>query len=111
VLAQQGQRGSEAPVNQKPVHLTDDPASQPVARVSKQSEQELINQKNAQIRSWLSQRLDLEYPNGISLEQYLKAIKKATTSKDYSGIPIYVNPRGLQDSQIMMTHNVFVAKG
>ena len=62
VLAQQGRSGSEAPPKQKPVHLTDNPATQPVARASKQSERELIDQKNAHIRSLLARKLDSIFP-------------------------------------------------
>ena len=46
--------------------------------------------------------LNVETP----LEDVLKYIKKATTSSNYSGIPIYVDPIGLQEVEKSMTSTV-----
>ena len=39
------------------------------------------------------------FPNETPLDDVLKYIKQATTSPTYSGIPIYVDPAGLQDAE------------
>jgi RNA polymerase sigma factor (sigma-70 family) len=111
VLARQGQSGSEAPAKQKPAHSADNAASPAPTPISKQTEKASIDRKNEPIRFWLSEKLDLDHPTGISLQVFLKEIKKATTTKDNSGIPIYVNPRGQQDAQITTDSKVFVTKG
>jgi hypothetical protein len=111
VLAQQGRSGSGAPAQQTPAHPPDNAASPALAQVSKPTQQQLIDQKNAHIRSLLSRKLDLDFPDGISLQEYLKEIKRATTSKDDPGIPIYVNPRGIQDAQITLTSRISFTKG
>jgi hypothetical protein len=81
------------------------------AQGSKPTEQELIDQKNSRIRSWLSRKLDLDFPQGVSLNEFLKRIKAATRSDTDAGIPIYVNPRGLQEAQITLDSKVYVNKG
>jgi RNA polymerase sigma factor (sigma-70 family) len=79
VLAQQGRSGSEAPAKQTPAKSADNAASLVSAQGSKPTEQELINQKNSRIRSWLSRKLDLDFPQGVSLNEFLKRI--SNTSK------------------------------
>ncbi len=49
------------------------------------------------IHELLSHKSDLAFPDGVSLEQFLKAVKSSTTSKDDNGIPIYVDPEALRD--------------
>ncbi len=53
--------------------------------------------KTAHIRELLARESDLAFPNGVSLEEFLKAVKSSTSNKDYPGIPIYVDPVGLQE--------------
>jgi hypothetical protein len=56
----------------------------------------------------LNEPLTTAYPNGASLEDMLKDIKVRTTGKPKlkSGIPIYVDPVGLQEANRTMTSKV-----
>ncbi len=40
----------------------------------------------------------MSFPNETPLEDLLKYIKQATTGPNYSGIPRYVDPTGLQEA-------------
>jgi hypothetical protein len=56
----------------------------------------------------LSEPLVIAYPDGAALEDMLKDIKACTTGKAKlkSGIPIYVDPMGLQEANQTMTSKV-----
>jgi hypothetical protein len=56
----------------------------------------------------LDEPLDLTYPDGASLEDVLKELKRATTGKPKlpAGIPIYVDPMGLQEANRTMKSQV-----
>jgi hypothetical protein len=82
-----------------------------VKKVDGEYKQIAVGKRTAHLRDVLAQRYDLDFPQGIPLEEFLKAIKKATTKEGDSGIPIYVNPRGLQEAQIRMDSKVYVSKG
>jgi hypothetical protein len=70
-----------------------------------------LDEKSAHIRDLLARRYDLDLPpKAISLEEFLKAVKKATAKEGDPGIPIYVNPRGLQEAQITMESKVIVSE-
>lgn len=76
--------------------------------VSKQQE---LQRKTAHIRDLLARESDLAFPNGVSLEQFLKAVRSSTSSKDYPGIPIYVDPVGLQEVEKTVESQVVVERG
>ncbi len=59
----------------------------------------------------LARKSDLAFPKGISLEQFLKAMKSTTSSKNDPGISIYVDPLGLQQSGQTMESIVVVEPG
>ncbi len=54
--------------------------------------------KSRQILQKLDERFELNLPPDATLDDFLKAIKKATTSGDFPGIPIYVDPAGLHEA-------------
>jgi hypothetical protein len=55
----------------------------------------------------LDQQIALTYPDGAPLEDVLKEMKRRTTGKKLpSGIPIYVNPIGLQEANVTMASPV-----
>jgi RNA polymerase sigma factor (sigma-70 family) len=58
--------------------------------------------KSRRILDLLDQKIPLQLPPNTTLEDFLKAIKKATTKDDDPGIPIYVNPFGLQEAKQTM---------
>jgi RNA polymerase sigma factor (sigma-70 family) len=60
------------------------------ARHAADKKSQLIGQK-------LDKVIDAEFPGLITLSALLKHIRTATTDTDYPGIPIYVNPIGLQE--------------
>ena len=55
------------------------------------------DQKTQLIRQKLDQVIDAEFAGPVTLSQLLKHIKQATTDANFPGIPIYVNPLGLQE--------------
>jgi RNA polymerase sigma factor (sigma-70 family) len=67
--------------------------------------------KTAHIRELLARESDLAFPNGVSLEQLLKAVKSSTSSKDDPGIPIYVDPTGLHEVDKTLESRVVVMPG
>ena len=53
--------------------------------------------------------IDMQFPQGITLELFLKHIKQQTKDAELpGGIPIFVNPLGLQDLELSMTSKVKV---
>jgi hypothetical protein len=52
--------------------------------------------KDARILEALESPIAMSFAEEIPLDDVLKYIKQATTTPDYSGIPIYVDPNGLQ---------------
>jgi hypothetical protein len=45
----------------------------------------------------------MHFRTGISLEDLLKHIRRATAGSDGKGIPMYVDPIGLQEAEVSMT--------
>ncbi len=70
-----------------------------------------IESKNRRIRELLACESDLAFPDGVTLEDLLKALKSSTSSKDYHGIPIYVSPLGLQEVDKTLSSLVVVKRG
>jgi RNA polymerase sigma factor (sigma-70 family) len=64
--------------------------------------------KTQQILQKLEQRIELDLPPEPTFDQFLKAIKQATTDAQFPGIPIYVDPVGLQEASISMSSRVSV---
>ena len=60
--------------------------------------QQDTKKKTEHIRELLARKSELDFPNGVPLKQFLKAIKSATATKDDPGISIYVNPVGMQEA-------------
>ena len=50
----------------------------------------------------------MSFPNETPLEDVLKYIKQATQDANYSGIPIYVDPLGLQEADKTLTSPVSI---
>jgi hypothetical protein len=48
----------------------------------------------------------MRFPNETPLDDVLKYIKQATTTPEYPGIPIYVDPIGLQEAERSMNSTV-----
>jgi hypothetical protein len=62
--------------------------------------------KTKQILEKLDQPVPMPYANDTPLEDVLKYIKQATQGPNDSGIPIYVDPLGLQEADKTMTSTV-----
>jgi RNA polymerase sigma factor (sigma-70 family) len=55
--------------------------------------------RSRRIHQKLEEPIAMPFRNETPLDDVLKYIKQATTSSDYPGIPIYVEPLGLQDAE------------
>ncbi|HMF36469.1 MAG TPA: hypothetical protein VKF17_07505, partial [Isosphaeraceae bacterium] len=62
--------------------------------------------KTKSIQVKLDQPIAMSFPNETPLEDVLKYIKQATQGANDSGIPIYVDPLGLQEADKTMTSPV-----
>jgi RNA polymerase sigma factor (sigma-70 family) len=94
--------------------------TEPLAALSTPSKEDHAKPKTAQepaqrprltfqqLSERLSKPIDAEFPNGISLEQFLKHIKQQTTDANFSGIPIYVSPWGIREANVSMSTEVAV---
>jgi RNA polymerase sigma factor (sigma-70 family) len=61
-----------------------------------------LKEKTKQVEKQLDLRIDAEFPKGIALVDLLKHIKKETTKAQPPGLPIYVNPIGLEELKRVM---------
>lgn len=62
--------------------------------------------KSQKILEKLGEPISMSFNDDTSLEDVLKYIKQATTTSTYAGIPIYVDPIGLQEAEKSMTSTV-----
>jgi hypothetical protein len=67
-----------------------------------------VNAANARIQEALEQPIAMRFPYETTLDDLLKYIKEATSSPGYPGIPIYVNPIGLQEAERSLNSTVTV---
>jgi hypothetical protein len=63
---------------------------------------------NARIREALDQPIAMRFPNETPLDDVLKYIQLATTKRFPSGIPIYVDPIGLQEAERSLNSTVLI---
>jgi hypothetical protein len=64
--------------------------------------------KTKSIQAKLDQPIAMSFPNDTPLEDVLKYIKTATQDANDPGIPIYVDPLGLQEADKTLTSNVSI---
>ncbi len=62
--------------------------------------------KTKQILEKLDEPVPMSFNEETPLEDVLKYVKTATTTANYGGIPIYVDPMGLQEADKTMTSTV-----
>jgi RNA polymerase sigma factor (sigma-70 family) len=62
--------------------------------------------RSRRILEKLDEPISMSFKDETPLEDVLKYIKQATTTASYSGIPIYVDPIGLQEAEKSMTSTV-----
>jgi len=62
--------------------------------------------KSQQILAKLEEPISMSFNLETPLEDVLKYIRQATTTKTYAGIPIYVDPVGLQEAERSLTSTV-----
>jgi hypothetical protein len=58
-----------------------------------------LSQENARILEALRRPIPMRFHDDTPLDDVLKSIKQATSTPDYPGIPIYVDPIGLQEAE------------
>jgi len=56
----------------------------------------------------LQEIVPMNFPNETPLEEVLRYVKEATKGKDTKGIPIYVDPAGLQEAEKTMSSPVTI---
>ncbi len=62
--------------------------------------------KSRQILEKLEEPIAMSFANETPLEQILKYIKQTTTTENFNGIPIYVDPIGLQEAERSLNSTV-----
>ncbi len=67
-----------------------------------------VEAANARILTALDQPIPMRFPDETPLEDVLKYIRDATRGPDGKGIPIYVDPIGLQEAEKSLTLTVTV---
>jgi RNA polymerase sigma factor (sigma-70 family) len=68
-----------------------------VRRAAEEFEQAVLAIKTQEILKKLDQSIDLKLPKEVTLSEFLKAVKQATTDANFTGLPIYVEPFGIPD--------------
>jgi hypothetical protein len=94
------------------------PATKPEPRALDELERERLellealqrDAKTRQIRDRLKQVIDMGFDHPTPLDQVLKRVKQATTDATFPGIPIYVEPDGLQLAGVNLSFLVTVPK-
>lgn len=69
-----------------------------------------LDAKTRKIRERLKQVIEFDRNESVPLDQVLKRIKQATTDTTFPGIPIYVEPVGLQQANVTLRATVSVPK-
>jgi DNA-directed RNA polymerase specialized sigma24 family protein len=64
------------------------------------------NPRNKVIFKKLEEPISMSFNAETPLEDLLKYIRQATTTKTYSGIPIYVDPQGISDADVTMSSTI-----
>jgi RNA polymerase sigma factor (sigma-70 family) len=103
VLAQQGKNaGGDAgavPAKTSAANAQEKLDSRLVANEKHAADRALnLDSKTQLIRNKLDQFIDAEFPNGTTLGGLLKYIKQATTDGTFPGIPIDVDPVGMEEA-------------
>jgi RNA polymerase sigma factor (sigma-70 family) len=62
--------------------------------------------RSRQILEKLDEPVSMSFANETPLDDVLKYIKQATTTPTYAGIPIYIDPKGLQDAERSLNSTV-----
>ncbi len=104
VLAQQDGAGTKPAAGQEAKATPDPKPDEKVAGVPPQLPD--LDEKNRQILQKLDETIDLKVENSPTLSDFLKAIKKATTDQTFPGIPIYVDPLGLQEAHVSLNQQI-----
>ena len=60
------------------------------------------------IRKKLDEPISMSFANPTPLEDLLKYLKQATTTPTYAGIPMYVDPKGLEETNTTITSTIAI---
>jgi hypothetical protein len=66
-----------------------------------------LDERKEQIERKLDESIKLDLPESMELGDFVKALKKATTDAHFTGLPIFVDPIGLQEAGVSTTAKVF----
>ncbi len=64
------------------------------------------NPRSQVVRKKLDEPLSMSFANPTPLDDILKYIRTATTTATYAGVPIYVDPKGLEEVNCTVTSPV-----
>jgi RNA polymerase sigma factor (sigma-70 family) len=64
--------------------------------------------RSRKVLAKLEEPISMSFANETPLDDVLKYIKQATTTRDYGGIPIYVDPLGLQEAERSLTSTILI---
>jgi hypothetical protein len=65
-----------------------------------------LHRENARILEALRRPIKMRFANETPLDDVLKYVRQATSTPDYPGIPIYVDPIGLQEAERSLNSTV-----
>jgi RNA polymerase sigma factor (sigma-70 family) len=65
-----------------------------------------VDPRSKAVIAKLEEPVSMAFDSETTLEDVLKYIKQVTTTKTYPGIPIYVDPMGLQEAEKSMTSTI-----
>jgi hypothetical protein len=98
--ARRGGAAVESPQNRP------QPGAAPSAQATPPSRGSVREQKTKQLLAALEEPIAMSFANETPLDDLLKYIKAATTTPTYTGIPIYVEPKGLADAKATIQSTV-----
>jgi hypothetical protein len=82
-----------------PIDAVDDTVQRTVAPVADTSQSDAEDYRSRKILAELEKPISMTFANDTPLGDVLKYIKQATTAAGFAGIPIHVDPIGLQEAE------------
>ncbi len=76
--------------------------------VEGKEEARILDRRTIKIIEKLEEPISMSFAKETSIDDVLKYVKRATTTPTYSGIPIYVDPLGLQEAERSINSTVTI---
>jgi RNA polymerase sigma factor (sigma-70 family) len=109
-LAQQGKTSARGGLSNPVRDAITTPQDRPSETIPKNANRESrdVEQKQQAVQQQLSLIIDADFRDGVTLEEFLKYIKQVTTKAKPPGLPIYVDPVGLQEAEKSMSSKLII---